>query len=42
MECTPKIGQIDNEVQLPEWEGKVHYDTKEIYQGIQARCASGA
>src|SRR3989304_9909895 len=26
VECTPKSGQIDNEVQLPGGEEKVHYD----------------
>ena len=42
LECTPKSGQIDNEVQLPGGEEKVHYDKAKVQSGIQAQCASRA
>ena len=42
VECTPKSGQIDNEVQLPGGEEKVHYDKAKVQSGIQAQCASRA
>jgi len=41
LECTPKNGQIDNEVHLSQRESEVHYEAT-ISKGIQSICFAGA